>query len=228
MNPKIKQITFLLCCSVFVFGFTGTLKAQNDFKVNLVWHTETQTPPAYQGKALPTKNSRVEVIAFIETPNINIGELNFNWYLDREKIDSKSGKGKDRFEFEIQKNARSKQKIKLMMSNPSGGLLKKEILIPIVSPEASVTPNTNQVESNRKLTFEAMPFFFNVKNPNQLKYNWFLGDQEASKKENKEPFKFVLNSKTIEERVNRDLRIKITNKQKNQEANFKSTLTFIP
>jgi hypothetical protein len=74
-------------------------------EIDLLWEVkDSYTPPFYKGKALPSSESTVRIVAFpnIKTPNgtkLKASDFVFNWSRNFNAIQQSSGYGKDLFDF---------------------------------------------------------------------------------------------------------------------------------
>jgi len=69
--------------------------------VTLTWTTDTYVPLSYQGKALPSRGSNIEVVAQLDSLQLNPEELNFNWFINNHIEKEGSGINKQIFKFTI-------------------------------------------------------------------------------------------------------------------------------
>ncbi|MBP6856731.1 MAG: hypothetical protein KBC42_03290 [Candidatus Pacebacteria bacterium] len=73
-------------------------------EIDLLWEvTDSYTPPFYKGKALPSSESTIRIVAFpnIKTPNgtkLKSSDFVFNWKRNFNSVQASSGYGKDVFE----------------------------------------------------------------------------------------------------------------------------------
>jgi len=69
-------------------------------EVDLIWEADTYTPPFYKGKALPSSDAEITIVAipqFITSSGnkIKSSDLIFTWKMDGKVLGSQSGRGKD-------------------------------------------------------------------------------------------------------------------------------------
>ena len=208
-------IMFFLISAGFLFGFSLITKAQIgletiDFMeeryseesgeninleyLDLYWSADTYTPFGYQGRALPTKGSLIKVEADIKIFNGKAYDLQYSWFLDNVFQESKSGYGKDGFNFRIRRNKGQFHSILVKIFNESRSFyVERSIDIPITSPEVIVckkdkgitTPpyisssKTFNVISDKEMVFLALPYFFNINNLTDLEFKWELGKKSV-------------------------------------------------
>lgn len=83
-----------------IFSAERTVRPGN---IDLLWEAESSyTPPFYKGKALPTTESAVEIVAVPHLSTVGgreyaPSELVFTWELNGQTVAAASGKGRDRF-----------------------------------------------------------------------------------------------------------------------------------
>ena len=104
--------------------------------LELYWSTDTYVPFNYQGRKLPTKGSWVFVESHLEISGGNPENLKYSWFLDDIFQESKSGYGKDVFQFVVRRLNNSSHTVLLKVFNESRSfLVERSINIPITNPE---------------------------------------------------------------------------------------------
>lgn len=196
--PKKNFIFFIL--AVFIVGFFSIAQGQInlsspsssdktvDFFVD--WSAETYIPPEYDGRAMPTYNSKITLSA---TPLslINENDYKYSWIIDL--ASTPSNNGKPSVSFPSTKTSGGEHIIYLTIINKKTGKIIKEysLSIPITSPQnfvyaklssghLSLLNMENKANINAQLDLTAKPFFFNKTDRSQaLIFQWMLNNQKA-------------------------------------------------
>jgi len=236
MLKKIIFITILLLTSYFLIpNSSQAQEIKND--LILTWSANTYVPYNYPGKALPVYGSLVTVVVIpLSKPTLNLETLNYNWFLDDEPQIAASGENKQEFTFRVSTTASNKHSIKLIIKNKEETLsLELSTDIKIVSPEIVLYPfdeETNKPDFNRsepiilstgqEKTFISLPYFFNIKNTNELEYQWSLENQTITKVEKPDQFTLKIAEGELTTSISRELSIFVENpKNRVQRANDK-------
>lgn len=242
MDQIKKTIYFLLlvaCCFLPFFAIQG--KA-SQAETTLTWSTNTYTPHGYLGKALPTKGSDIEVVAVISAQEINTQKLIYDWFLDDNFQNTRSGEGKQVFKFNIGERASQKRTIKVIIKNREGGVIGRSSYLTLTSQEPEIVLKTSapllnyskptleyQVESDKRTMFTAQSYFFNINNEDDLDYQWVLGDKKAIQTDNQNLNNFTLWIDKIKTSFEQNLTIKVENKNNPlQRTRFTAKISFIP
>jgi len=237
-----KTIYFLLlivCCFLPLFAIQGQA---SQAETTLTWSTNTHTPPNYLGKALPTRGSIVEVVAVISAQKIDSQKLIYNWFLDDNFQNVRSGEGKQVFKFNIGERASQKRTIKVIIKNKEGGVIGRSSYLTLTSQEPEIVLKTSapllnyskfslkyQVESDRKIIFTAQPYFFNINNADDLDYQWVLGDKKAIQTDKQNLNNFTLWIDKIKTSFEQNLTIRAENKNNPlQRTRLIAEISFIP
>ena len=166
-------------------------------EVDLIWQADTYVPSTYQGKALPTSESAVKMVAI---PNIITAtgrrydpkELVYRWEKDFNFMKTQSGFGQDSFTFTSDKLFGS-NKIKVIISTVDESITtEKSVTIPIRTPFIALyqyNPLTGPIYNNllsREInvgaglfSIIAEPFYFNreVIMGDQLNLEWLVDNK---------------------------------------------------
>lgn len=214
---KIKKTNYYLLiafCLLFLFPNQSQAAITS---VTLTWSTDTYIPINYQGKALPSRGSMIEVVANINSADINPKELFYNWFIDEHIQKGNSGQGKQVFKFNIgERNI--KRSVKVDISNEektfsissSYLVLKPQepeiVLETILAPAFSGLIQEYKITSDQTTIFTAQPYFFNINSINDLKYKWSLAGNIAEQDDNRNPNIFTLKigklAKSIKQKLN--------------------------
>lgn len=207
------------------------VSAQNQKpEITLTWSTNSYVPFDYPAKALPAKNSIIEIAAVIAPQNINPQALNYYWYLDDNLERSGSGLAKDVFLFKTTKNAGQSHQIKLWLKNQAGAFMgEKTIEIKIVAPEIHLGSLISDLKSGEEKQFIALPYFFNIKSVDDLNYNWSFGQEKAQIAAPENPGIFLLKVGQIAKTISQELKLLAENKNDfSQRAEAKLKITLRP
>jgi len=162
-------------------------------EVDLIWETDTLTPPFYKGKAVNSSNAVINITAF---PNfvadnnqkINADKLIYRWIVDSKVMGDQSGYGKKTFSLEGPQSNRSKH-IKVEVESTDGNLrAQKSISLRSQNPQvifyeedpllgilynSAIKDEYNLKKEEIKIV--AVPFFLSPQN-NTL-YKWTINNQ---------------------------------------------------
>jgi len=211
---KKLSITFIICL-LFLF-IPVSLLAEDDFwtiddilddtinntensekriyleTLELYWSANSYVPFGYQGRILPTKGSLVTVSAFLEISEGNPRNLKYSWFLDDVFQETKSGYGRDDFQFGIRRSNNASHTVQLKVFNESRSFFAEEsVTIPITRSEVVIyskaeaqinLPYTASVKdfdliTDEESSFLALPYFFNIKNLEDLEFNWTFANK---------------------------------------------------
>lgn len=163
-------------------------------EADLLWAANTYTPPFYRGKALPSSESLVTVVAI---PHIHDGEGNpvsvsntmFTWSKAYKTVPASSGAGKDVFVYKAN-FPHNDDNIGVSVSPRTGQTPRESIAkIRVVDPDIvfyenralegvryeQAVGNEYRIAGNEvRLSAEPYHFSFNGKNVNAGKYDWRL------------------------------------------------------
>ncbi len=240
MNRQlIKNFAALFLVAIF-FAFTISVGAQNApsaSPIDLLWSTNAYTPPLYQGKALPIRESTIEIAAITYSTDRPDSELFFSWYLNNQLMREESGRGKNTFSFEC---FRPSCQVRLRLQDDNKlPLADKEISIPLVSPEVVLEKRHFSLDgprlsgafaliSGQESSFFIQPYFFNINQPEELAYEWRLGDKKAQNTSGENPQELVLRVDNIKKIVSGNLFFSAIDSQTNQSAKNSALLYLIP
>ncbi|MEK7560930.1 MAG: hypothetical protein AAB539_03185 [Patescibacteria group bacterium] len=165
-------------------------------EIAMPWFAATYIPRWYKGKALPIPESVVRVIAMpeiiIKGKQIPSQNLLFRWGLDNEE-NVREGAGLDSFSFKMGVLPETMH-IVSVTAQDFERRVKKTQRVAVVAQEAranlyAVTP-LGGIETRRAiadyrtgrtvLDVQIEPFFFNIKNRNDLTYDWRLAGRVVS------------------------------------------------
>jgi len=180
MIKLIKQFFIITSLLIFVFFLQNAQASQ--FDADLLWQTNTYVPADYQGRALPTRDSQILVIAMPIGYNAN--SLYYNWYLDGDAMAHVSGKGKNEFTIYVNKWPNYNYRVEVQISNNQQILIHKSINIQVQEPLIILPGCENDIitaSPGKILNFTPVPYFFTS---NQLAYNWYYNNQSKGNEKN--------------------------------------------
>lgn len=187
------------------------------------WWADTSIPYWYKGKALPSLNSQVTVMAL--PGGRSPANLNFQWQMNSSPVSQSSGFGRHTFSFTL--GFPVEERIDLAIKDMAGIFSKTaSIGIKPFSPSVGVYElrplrgivyeralNEFSQRSGEKYDFAAAPFFFPQDRARALKYSWMLNGQEITG-EFTEPWLFTLTSDPGTESDNQ-LNVRISDSRQN-------------
>jgi len=231
---NIKKINYLLIailiaiCLIFTFELAQSQTQQ--INITLTWSTDTYTPLKYQGKALPVRDSNIEVVANIDDSRINSENLIYNWFINDYFKEESSGLNKQVLKFNTAITTNNKNAIRLEIRNTDGVFLGVTYLsIETREPEIVILTNKYEIKLNQEARFIAKPYFFNISNINELNYKWGFNEQEASEIDKNNPNMLILKINELTESIKKKLSIFVENKNNNfQRAQKIIEITLIP
>ncbi len=245
---KIKKINYCLLVAVSCLLFFTSAQSQTpEINITLTWSTNTYTPLNYPGKAMPTRGSVIEVVATIDWPagqeKINPQELIYEWFLDDHIQKTDSGQGKQTLQFDIGDSLTRQRLVKVKIKNTAGTLIAStpsylsikphqpeiilEAKIPFLEP-FNLTRKC-QVSANQEIEFTARPYFFNIKDIDDLNYHWSLAGEEASQISPNNPNVFILKVGQIGQSIKQNLSLQAENKNNPlQRSQMTAAIILVP
>ncbi len=160
--------------------------------LELYWSANSYVPFGYQGRILPTKGSLVTINAYLEISGGNPENLKYSWFLDDIFQETKSGYGRDNFQFGIRRLNNASHIVRLKVFNESRSFFaEKSVTIPITHSEVVIYSKTEaqinlpyatsikdfDLITDEESSFLALPYFFNIKNLEDLEFNWTFADK---------------------------------------------------
>lgn len=184
---------FLLCIflvsvlyilpSVLFSAYAQTSSAQTSIQFLTSWQAQNYAPFWYQGKIFPTKGTPAEIsFELIDKGKIvDLSKTIVRWYVnDKLVANEDNGLGLKTLKIISPDYAGHETNIKIAIVNYLGGdTLYKNIAIPIVGPEVVIgAPYADGKISTGSSIFKATPFFFNIKDLNNLSIGWSIDEQK--------------------------------------------------
>lgn len=203
--------------------------------LSLYWSADTYVPFGYQGRKLPTKGSKITVNAQLEILSGNPKNLKHSWFLDDVFQSTKSGYGRDSFQFWVRKYGGNPHTVSLKVFNESRSfMVEKSVTIPLAKPNLIIyaeeggpinlpyTSSTKNLDviADKESSFSALPYFFNIKALEDLEFSWTFADKtygESSLTANVFGLKII--NKEVRGLLEQTLKVVATNRrQLDQEA----------
>ncbi|MEK7504737.1 MAG: hypothetical protein AAB589_00405 [Patescibacteria group bacterium] len=188
---------FLLSLGFSLITLIPSAQAQsapNNNFVDLLWEARTYTPTGYRGKALPSSQSEVKVVALAQIANLAPENLIYTWQKDGYNLPANSGTGKNSLIYRAGNTGSNA--ITVEVKTPTGETrLKQTLNLSLVSPKALIYPTEPLLGPNYALaipdtwhlpenTFSliAEPYFFSLANlaSGQVAFSWLINNQLAT------------------------------------------------
>jgi len=204
---KIKKTNYYLLIAIFCLFFFPIQSQAAITNVTLTWSTNTYVPINYQGKALPSRGSIIEVAANINSTDLNPKELLYNWFLDDHIQKGNSGQGRQVFKFNIgERNIKRSVKVDISNAEKTFSVSSSYLILTPQEPEIVLETKAWTLTSDQTAVFTAQPYFFNIDSINDLKYKWTLAGSIAEQDDNRNPNVFTLKIgklvKSIKQKLN--------------------------
>jgi len=211
-------------------------------EVDLIWQAGTIVPAFYKGKALPSTESLIKILAIPHLIDSTGGKvssenLSFRWYVNGNYVSNSSGVGKNTFITSAEKNLVEKT-VGVLVSDPTSKLVAEnkivikpnlpKILFYEIKPLEGINYSQNLKNSfgltESETTIKAEPYFFALGRITPSSYSWFLNGQKISINE-EDPSEITFRRKEETEGVSK---IKLTvGNSKNSYQTASSFLTIL-
>lgn len=163
----------------------------------LISFADTYKPPWYKGRALPVKNSAVNVVAIptiiLDGARLSHHSILYRWSLNGKK-DSLAGVGKSVFTFRMSPYTSDPYEVSVTIEDIDKKIRKESMVtIEHKTPKSIIYPytplggvetrnGTRTIFSTKKgfIDFVAEPFFLPVSSPRDLSFEWRVDSQRAS------------------------------------------------
>ncbi len=231
---KIIYLLIIICCILLINLKSSQATEQG---VTLTWTTDTYVPIDYQGKALPSRGSSIELVAQFSS-QFNPQELIFNWFINNNIQKTESGLNKQVFRFNIGESISKNNIIKVEISNSEKNInFSSSLSLRAYEPEIVLTAkkppfgfsNQYQFSDDQEIEFTAQPYFFNIKDIDELNYQWSFGKQIAQQANNKNLNNFILKIGNIAKSINQNLQVWVENiNNPIQRTQATANIIFIP
>lgn len=170
--------------------------------LDILWEAmDSYTPPFYKGKALPSKEGKIKVVAYPNTSGLsqtNQKNITYTWKNNFDTVKSASGNGKSKYIF-TNSELKSTEKIGVVASGPGNNFNSEgSVNINMVNPQVifykqSPTKGTQYQKaitngdylSEDEITFVAEPYYLSFKDSTSgFKYTWKINNTEIDTPKN--------------------------------------------
>jgi hypothetical protein len=189
----------LFLSAFFIAGFP-TVDAQTaQPQVLITWSTtNSYVPVGYTGKILPNIESSitasVELIAANGKP-IDLSGQTIYWYENDNLLGG--GIGAQQITFPPFGDPPNIIALRISIPDYPGGILMREINIPIVVPRAVIeAPYPQSTFSQGKISMQALPYFFAASSTAPLNFTWSVNDDAVASAENPQSLQISLPDST--------------------------------
>ncbi len=184
-------------------------------------------PSFYEGKALPTYGSKITANLELVSPQGKILDLSSQviyWYLNETLVGG--GIGVQSVSFPPFGEPPTSLTLKIVVPNFNGNYLVHQIIIPMVNPAAVIySPYPGGQFSENPLTVEALPYFFNTTDVNNLVFTWSANGQGGNNAENPQNAQITLPASTPSG-SSLDISLSIQNPNDSTSASDEKLLTY--
>jgi len=215
----MKKIIFYSLLIISLATFIPSAWSQS-FTITLTWSTDTYVPASYPGQALP---------ANFDSSAANPQNLIYNWHLNDNFQKELSGQGKQTFRFNVGERAGETHFVEVKVSDSDGKIVGQSQRLPITTVEPQIIvsllrPRLEllqlsdllagkfQLPAEQETKFIARPYFFNIKNPGELNYNWKFGEEKIAPSAAGNPNVFALRIGEVIQPITRFLSLFAENK----------------
>jgi hypothetical protein len=241
----MKKSIFCLSLIISLSAFAFQVKSQS-LTVTLTWSADTYVPASYPGQALPSRGSIVEVAANIDSGAANPQNLAYNWYLNDDIQREASGQGKQTLRFDVGDQIGKTHFVEARIADLNGEIIgqsqrlaispvEPQIIVSLIKPRLDLLDLTELLAGKFRLfaeqetKFVARPYFFNIKNPEELNYNWKFGEEKISPSATGNPNVFVLRIGEVIQPITKLLNLFVENKNNLiQRAQTEAEITINP
>ncbi|MEK7180844.1 MAG: hypothetical protein AAB738_00730 [Patescibacteria group bacterium] len=163
------------------YGLINVRAQATEPEFMFTWKARSYAPAEFSGKILPTDKSSITVsFEMIDRGRIvNLSKNDIYWYVNDDFF--KGGAGLQEITFRA--SGVGRQVARITVNDYLGQTLIKSVEILSVKPEVVIpVPFPGGKLRDSRVWFEALPYFFNTKNPDNLGFEWKINDQspEAS------------------------------------------------
>lgn len=186
---RIFLLTILFLGTISVLAYLNIAKAQNEPFILITFKGLNYAPSDYQGKVLPIQNSPVVAsVALIQNGKfINISDMQINWLIDNQPYRSGIGLSTIIFQEPDLSNRFSSTNVEAEFPNYPGGFILNSISFTPGSPQV-IIENTypNSQFNGQSVSLKLIPYFFNIRNIQDLNISWSINGQSPTNLDNPE------------------------------------------
>lgn len=141
----------------------------------VTWQADTYVPNGFQGKIMPASDSRILIgVDLISLgKRVDLSSYNVYWYIDENFYQGAAGLSRISLSAPhlIGENSIA---VRVLIKDYGSGI-GKTITIPVVMPEAVIQSSAPSLAASAApFRLQAYPYFFNVRDPSQLSFDWTL------------------------------------------------------
>lgn len=181
--------------ALLLFAFGAVTAFADGPQVIVSWKaTDSATPAAYPGKALPTIYSTVtaSVAVLSNGSPVNLSGQTIYWYLDNDFISDGSNKTSLSFKAVGHKEIMT---LRVMLPNYSSGQLISSARIPVVDPKVViVAPYPGKLFSGSSITAHAEPYFWSATALKTASMQWTVNGQTVTSADDPQNLSVNLNN----------------------------------
>lgn len=183
-NSKLK--IFIIIASTFyflfsIFYFVNAQTAAPQFLVS--WQAQSYVPAWYQGKIFPTKGTPIAIsFELIDKGKIaDLSKTAVRWYINDELVKNEdNGLGIKLLRFNMGDYAGQETEVRIAIPDYKGNQLDSIIRIPSKAPEVIIKSTyLGQRIQAGEASFEAIPYFFNIKSLDNLSFDWLANGEKT-------------------------------------------------
>ncbi|MFA5083833.1 MAG: hypothetical protein WC475_00400 [Candidatus Paceibacterota bacterium] len=183
MNPKTKILFLSLLSGFYLLSSVSPTTAQTASRVLITWQAQGFVPADYQGKILPASGANIKLgLELVITNKIqDLSKADIFWYLDGKLLGR--GEGLKQINFTATKGATDSHFIRAVI-NYNQQTFDGTANITIVNPRVVIktpSPADNSIPLGKNI-IQAIAYFFNINNLQELIFNWSTNGQTISNK----------------------------------------------
>lgn len=186
MKQNIKLLIIIVCVGFFSFA---SFSYAAEPTLILSWKANTYIPKVYNGKALPTKESYIDIsIMAISNDKLSIGKIlnlsnkQIRWYVNNDLVFRSVGLTHIRIKNNMDFGSEIDVRVAVEHYDKSTGntsFIEKYISITVISPKVSIIKNIFKSDDmSGSLGFIALPLFFNAKSLSDLSIIWSINGSD--------------------------------------------------
>lgn len=172
----IVPITVLVAAAI-----SGQSLAQTPNPVIITWQADNFYPADFEGRALPSPGTPIALSAEVMQNNklLDLSQATFMWYVDETLIGR--GVGLKETTFKMQKSPGDYSFVRVVVQTGNNSF-ESSLRIYAQAPTAVIEGNfPNQVvPAGSQILLQAVPYFFNVLNLNDLSFSWLINGQQQN------------------------------------------------
>ncbi len=174
-------IGILFVIWILTLGISETVFAAPQFLVS--WQAKSYAPNWYQGKILPTKGSSLTVsFELVDGGKIaDLSRAKVRWYVNDKLVKNETdGLGIKSLDISVPDYGGQETAIRISLPDYAASPLDYVVRIPVKSPEVVIDGRSTPLKAGDN-SFEAIPFYFNASDLNNLAFDWSAnGDRAAN------------------------------------------------